>query len=193
MISRKSDENSIVQCASVLKNGGIVILPTDTVYGFSGITEKKYDCDKKIRIIKGREESKPMIQLISSPEEIFKYTDDLIPSKLFNFWPGPLTIIVKNKILSQRDNIVTTAFRCPGDKWLRDVIKSCGSTIFSTSVNRSGKPVLDEEKTIIKEFEKEVDLIVTDGDKKESIPSTIVSLTDGNIKILRQGAVTLDI
>ena len=85
----------------------------------------------------------------------------------------------------------TTAFRCPGDQWLRQVIAECGSPIYSTSVNRSGQPVLDCEEDIIKEFGCEVDLIVKDGDKKGAKPSTIVSITDGQIKVLRQGDVII--
>ena len=174
----KNSDNSAERTAQVLKNGGVVIIPTDTVYGFSG------DGDK-IRSIKGRSETKPFIQLIAKPEDLALYTNDIIPSQLLGKWPGALTIIVNN---TQGG---TTAFRCPGDEWLRRVIALCGSPIYSTSVNRSGQPVLDSIAEIEKEFENEVDLIVTDGDKKGALPSTLVSITDGSIKVLRQGEVTV--
>ena len=174
----KTAPDSIERTAEILKNGGVVIIPTDTVYGFSG------DGDE-IRVVKGRSETKPFIQLIAKPEDLALYTDDIIPENLLNKWPGALTIIVNNK------NGGTTAYRCPGDEWLRCVIELCGSPIYSTSVNRSGQPVLDTQEAIIKEFEKEVDLIITDGDKKGAKPSTLVNIADGQIKILRQGDVEL--
>ena len=193
----KASPDSIAQTAKILKEGGVVIIPTDTVYGFSGIVEstgalrepqgphKPHGTDERIRSIKGRAETKPMIQLIASPEKLAKYTNDSLPQTLLQKWPGALTIIVNDCKGG------TTAFRCPGDQWLRQVIAECGSPIYSTSVNRSGQPVLDSEEDIIKEFGCEVDLIVKDGDKKGAKPSTIVSITDGQIKVLRQGDVII--
>ena len=187
-IVSKSAPDSLERTVQVLKKGGVVIIPTDTVYGFSGITGSlslSKRPDDRIRSIKGRSETKPMIQLIAQPEDLQLYTNDTVPADLLQKWPGALTIIVNNKSGG------TTAFRCPGDQWLRRVISECGSPIYSTSVNRSGQPVLDEEAAIINEFTNEVDLIVKDGDKKGAKPSTIVSITDGTIKVLRQGDVTI--
>ena len=85
MICNKN-ENSAHIAADFLKRGKICVLPTDTVYGFSGIAENslqsKFDTDAKIRKIKGREEKKPFIQLVSSPDEISKYSDFKIPKPL---------------------------------------------------------------------------------------------------------------
>ena len=179
-IISKADPASATLTAQVLKTGGIVIIPTDTVYGFSGIVGQTQE---KIRAIKGRAETKPFIQLIATPQELANYTDDHVPDELLQKWPGALTIIVNDK----RGG--TTAFRCPGDSWLRSIIAQCGSPIYSTSVNRSGHPVLDTEHQIITEFAPQVSLIVTDGNKKGALPSTIVSVTTGQIQILRQGEV----
>lgn len=199
MILNKADENSIEKTAEYLRNGKVVIIPTDTVYGFSGIVDLKtakaqFETDAKIRAIKGRAETKPLIQLIARPEDLKLYTDDEIPQKLLEKWPGALTIIVHIKHespLAPNAELPTIAFRCPGDKWLRQVIEKCGAPIFSTSVNRSGQPVLDTTAAITAEFDNEVDLIIDDGDKKGSLPSTLVSLENGEVKILRQGEVKL--
>ena len=199
MILNKFSSTSIQTTADTLKRGGIVIIPTDTVYGFSGIVDLKgstthFESDAKIRAIKGRAETKPLIQLIAKPEDIRLYTNDDIPSSLLGKWPGALTIIVHIKddaplaptaIPESR----TVAFRCPGDEWLRKIIEECGAPIFSTSVNRSGQPVLDTTKGITTEFENEVDLIIDDGDKKGALPSTLVTIENGNVKVLRQGSV----
>lgn len=199
MIINKNDASSIAQTAEVLKKGGVVIIPTDTVYGFSGIVDLKnanthFETDAKIRAIKGRAETKPLIQLIAKPEDIRLYTNDDIPSSLLGKWPGALTIIVHIKgdaplATTAIPESRTVAFRCPGDEWLRKIIEECGAPIFSTSVNRSGQPVLDTTKGITTEFENEVDLIIDDGDKKGALPSTLVTIENGNVKVLRQGSV----
>lgn len=193
----KNDKESVTKTAEILKQGGVIVVPTDTVYGFSGIVDlkdssKKYSTDVEIRKIKGRAETKPLIQLISKPEDFKLYTDDEIPQSLLSKWPGALTIIVNIKKDSPlADESKTVAFRCPGDKWIRDVIALCNAPVFSTSVNRSGEPVLDTETAIENEFGNEIDLFVTDGDKKGAVPSTLVSIENGEIKVLRQGSVTI--
>ena len=201
LIKNKSNSASIKTTADILKNGGIVIIPTDTVYGFSGIVDLNtaathFETDAKIRAIKGRAETKPLIQLIAKPEDLRLYTDDIIPDSLLSKWPGALTIIVHIKENSPLAETAipesrTVAFRCPGDEWLRKVIAECGAPVFSTSVNRSGQPVLDTTDAITTEFQNEVDLIIEDGDKKGALPSTLVALENGEVKILRQGSVEI--
>lgn len=181
MIISKNDENSVEIASEILKNGGIAILPTDTVYGFSGIVNSFSDA--KIREIKGRAETKPFIRLIARPQDVFNYTNDAIPPEILEKWPGALTIIVR----TEKDK--TVAFRCPGDSWLRSVIKNCGSPIFSTSVNKSGRPILETPRQIINAFCAQVDLIVEDGEKLGATPSTLISIENGRPKILRQGDV----
>lgn len=202
IIKNKNDKDSAKISADLLKQGKICILPTDTVYGFSGIVDLKnqisYKTDDLIRKIKGRAENKALIQLIAKPSDLKIYTDDKIPQEILEKWPGPLTIIVnvkQNSPLAQ--NFATVAFRCPGDEWLRNIIEECKSPLYSTSVNRSGKEVLSEISKIKDEFKSEVSLIVDDGDKKNALPSTIIRIEkdeSGNsaIKILRQGAVKIE-
>jgi len=197
MTINKSYADSAEQTAKILKKGGIVIIPTDTVYGFSGIvdcstTDSNFSTDCKIRSIKGRSETKPLIQLIAKPEDIKLYTEDSIPDVILEKWPGALTVIVHIKEdapLSENAKLPAIAFRCPGDEWLRKVISLCAAPVYSTSVNRSGQPVLDTEVAIAEEFSNEVDLIVNDGDKKGALPSTLISIENGQIKVLRQGEV----
>lgn len=194
MICRKSDDVSAQIAADYIRRGKVVVLPTDTVYGFSGIVDGRhysYHTDKKIMEIKGREENKHFIQLIARPEDLKKYTRDVVPEEILSYWPGPLTIIVHT--FAEDGNFETTAFRCPGDEWLRKVISICGAPIYSTSVNRSGSPVLDNIQQIKSEFGKEVELIVDDGDKKGGVPSTIVAIDEsGKVNVLRQGQIHLN-
>ena len=242
----KCDSKSVLVTAEALKNQKIVIIPTDTVYGFSGIvggscgssgscatdvcSESGVSCgssdargtDAEIRRIKGREAYKPFIQLIAAPEDIKLITDDPIPDELFSLWPGALTIIVNDKrggaVLGEGEASrvgeavgavetagvagtgadicaakpkSTVAVRCPGDAWLREVIRETGAPIYSTSVNRSGKPVLTDIADIVAEFGNEVELIIDDGDKKGALPSTLVTIENGQVRVLRQGSVKI--
>lgn len=193
----KKDANGAAKVLEALKKNQIVIIPTDTVYGFSGLVlEKDIPSDKgtdaQIRTIKGRAETKPLIQLIGCPQDIKKYTDDNIPDSLLNKWPGALTIIVNTKKTHPLyKRYPTIAFRCPGDLWLREIIMKAGAPIYSTSVNRSGCPVLETVPEIVAEFEEEVALIIDDGDKKGALPSTLVAMENGLPKVLRQGAVEI--
>ena len=190
--------STIKELASIFKKGGVAIVPTDTVYGFSGIvddsSENQMLTDDRIRQIKGRSETKPLIQLIAKPEDIRLFTDDIIPESLLSKWPGALTIIVHIKddsplAATSIPESRTVAFRCPGDEWLRKIIEQCEAPVFSTSVNRSGQPVLDTINAINEEFSSEASLIVDDGDKKGALPSTLVSIENGNVRVLRQGSV----
>ncbi|MCQ2597938.1 MAG: threonylcarbamoyl-AMP synthase [Treponema sp.] len=186
MVVNKSDITSIQKTAEILNHGGVVILPTDTVYGFSAKSDIS-EAEIRIRKIKGRSETKPFIHLISKPEDILNYTDDKIPENLLMKWPGPLTIIVNDKKIPG----ITTAFRCPGDEWLRKIIALCESPLYSTSVNRSGSPVIQTLRGILNEFESEVDLIVNGGDTVDALPSTIVEIENGEVKVIREGALKL--
>ena len=181
----KEHSDSAETAAGYIKNGGVVIIPTDTIYGFSSIAG---DGGKKIRAIKGRAETKPFIELVDSVEAAKSISRIEIPEKLLQCWPGALTVIVPRKAEFGGG---TVALRCPGDDWLRKVISLAGKSIYSTSVNRSGSAPMLCIDEILKEFESEVDLIVCDGDTKGSTASTLVDITSGEIKVLRQGSVKL--
>lgn len=187
MILNKYDNNSAELCAEALKSEKLVIIPTDTVYGFSTVVKENASTAKKIIAAKGRDENKPFIQLIASPLDIFNYTNDIIPDKILKCWPGPLTIIVTDK----KECSKTIAFRCPGDDWLRKVIALCGCPIYSTSANKSGEPILEKEEDLISVFGNVADLIVLDGNKKNGLPSTLIKIENEEIKVLRQGELKL--
>lgn len=186
MMYHKSNPDSVKICCDALRNGDVIIIPTDTVYGFSAVVDKTMNTDEKIRKIKGRSETKPFIQLIGNPEDIYKYTDDKIPTEVLSHWPGPLTIIVHDKNSSG-----TTAYRCPDDKWLCSLLNELKNPVYSTSANRSGEPQIEKVEQLEKEFSDEVKVIIDDGDRVGGVPSTIISIENNQVKVLREGAVKL--
>ena len=179
---QKKASNSADAAAAELRRGNIVVIPTDTIYGFSGLIGKTAEA---IARIKGRAEDKPFIALIAEPEDIYRYTDLKIPEYILNLWPAPLTLIVPLKGQG------TQAFRCPADDWLRSVVAAAGDAVYSTSVNRSGTPPLTDIEAICREFEDSVSLIV-DAGNLEGLPSTLVDLSSGTPRVLRQGSVVID-
>ena len=186
MIIQKNSPDSELITAEYIKQGKVVIIPTDTIYGFSA---RVPDCDNAIKTIKGREENKPFIELIAKPQDYKKYTEKEIPKEILALWPASLTVIIERK---KELGGGTVALRCPDDEWLRTVIKCSDCSIYSTSVNRSGSPALWTIDSIIEEFGKDVSLIVADGDRKGGVPSTIIDISDGRIRLVRAGAVNLD-
>ncbi len=186
MILYKTHPDTIHKTSKALIEGKVVIIPTDTVYGFSGIVPIS---DALIRNIKGREETKPFIQLVASAKDIAHYSNTPIPSKIAHHMPGPLTIIVKN----MHDD-GTTAFRCPDDPWLQKLLQICKKPLYTTSVNRSGKEIIHNVLEMEKEFSNEVFCIVDAQipDIKNQVPSTIVDITNNSINIIRQGSIYIN-
>lgn len=180
---QKKNPDSVTLTASALRQNQIVIIPTDTIYGFSGRIGTTAD---RIAHIKGRREDKPFIALIAEPSDIYRYTDYEVPDYLLQLWPAPLTLIVPVK------GEGTQAFRCPADAWLRNVIAATGDAVYSTSVNRAGQAPLTAIDAICTEFEETVALVVDDG-PLTGLPSTIIDLSSPTPRLLRQGAVTVDI
>ena len=178
----KKSPNSNRKAADCLTSGGIAILPTDTIYGFSGLVPGS---SGKIHAIKGRDEGKPFIELIADASDLGIHSADAINPLLLAYWPGAVTIIVRNRAGG------TTAYRCPGDEWLRSVIKLCGKPIYSTSVNRAGEPPIKKIDDICAAFGDSAELIVDDGDHEAGAPSTLIDATGPIYRVIRQGAVNV--
>ncbi len=105
----KTESQSRDYVISALKQEEIVILPTDTLYGFSGIMGETAG---KIAAIKGRAPEKPFLALIAQPEDVYEYTDTVIPEQFFSAWPGPLTLIVPLKKAERKHSAVLPTFGC---------------------------------------------------------------------------------
>ncbi|WP_059369318.1 L-threonylcarbamoyladenylate synthase [Treponema endosymbiont of Eucomonympha sp.] len=178
MIIDKGAPDSAARASAVLRQGKVAVIPTDTVYGFSGIVP---ETEGILRRIKGREAGKPFIRLIARPEDVFLYSAEPVPREIVALWPAPFTLLVAAA------GGKTLAFRCPGDVWLRSVIAETGKPLFSTSVNRAHKLPLTAIDNIIREFGSEVPLIVYSADCRAGLPSTILDISGGEPRIVRQG------
>ena len=162
----------------MLRAGGILIAPCDTVYGILG---RVPDSESAIRALKGRAEEKPFIIFIGDPLDTALFSDQAPEPGILGLWPGPLTLILAARAGGSQ------ALRCPDDPWIRSLMEGAGCPLYSTSVNRSGKPLLWKVADIEAEFGDSVGLFVEDGDREGGIPSTILDMSVRPYALLRQG------
>ncbi len=173
------------EAAEILKVGGLVIIPTETVYGIAANMLNKVAVDKLYEI-KKRPKDNPFSLHIDEKDKIedFAIKIPVVAYKLIDrFWPGPLTIILKSKDLS------TVGLRLPDHEIALRVISLSGVPVVCPSANLSGKPAPVNFQEAIKDLNGLVDLAIDSGNTRLGIESTVVDLTIEPLKILREGAI----
>lgn len=187
---------NVEKIIDVIDAGGLVISPTDTVYGIMSSIDN--DSVKKVFESKNRNVNKPLILLMDSIEMIKDYTSNIseIEEKLINkFMPGLVTIILKknNKVSDLITcGMDTVGVRIPDNKDLLEIIKKHGRPVVSTSANITGSEVITSIDMIDDDLRRNVDYI-EDGGKIISSSSTIVRFDDNKLKILREGLLANEI
>lgn len=182
VVVRKPREQAFQLILDILGAGNIVVMLCDTIYGLIGVSP---DTERRIRFVKGRQEGKPFINLIPDVSWLPRMTESGMPELLKNHWPGPLTLIFPAR------GGGTVGLRVPEDEVLRRLMLRLGKPLFSTSVNRGGRPPLNSIQRIVEEFSADVDLIVDSGDAGNRRPSTIIDLTKTPFEVVRRGAVDI--
>ena len=191
----KIDYTKLKEVARTMKQGGVVVFPTETVYGI-GANGLSANAVKRIYEVKQRPLNKPISLLVNGTDminEIAQDITDLEKALIRKFFPGPLTIILKKKdivpnIVTANSN--TVGVRMPSNKIALKLIEYAGVPIATPSANISGKPSGTNIEDIMKDFEGKVDYFIDDGPSKIGISSTIVQVIDGVPHILRQGKIT---
>ena len=187
----------IDKIASVVDSGGLVITPTDTVYGIMGDSLDE-SVIRKVYSVKKRSFSKPLILLMSDVEMIKNYTSDIsdVEWDLINhFLPGLVTIILKkndlvNPLITSNSDYV--GIRIPNNSELVEIIKKLGRPVISTSANISDRDVITRVDMISEELLSGIDYVY-DGGKINSLSSTIIRVVDGKLVILRRGELAEEI
>ena len=172
----------------------MIAFRTDTFYGL-GADPFNAVAVGRIRALKGREDDKPILLLISDLEEL----DRLIvePSKQFQeiaarFWPGPLTIVGKaNTDLPEEitAGTVTVGVRLPADEIVRDLVRECGGALTATSANPGGRDPARSADDVRSYFPEGIDLIIDGGLVTVFAPSTVVDATVSPPRVVREGAI----
>ena len=190
-------DKAINKAAQILKSGGIVALPTETVYGLAASAYSD-DAISKVFEAKGRPQDNPLIVHISDLDMLKTVASD-IPDIAFTcaekFWPGPFTMILKKseKIAdSVSRGLDSVAVRMPLEKSIRDIIRVSNLPLAAPSANISGRPSPTTFSHVLNDLDGKIDAVVLGNDCKIGVESTVVSLVTKKPRLLRPGAVTVE-
>ena len=192
----KALEAKLSDAAKVIQSGGLVVFPTETVYGL-GADATNPKAAEAIFAAKGRPADNPLIIHIANPEDAEKYTYTNEPYyKLASrFMPGPLTVVLKAREIipmQTRASLPTVAVRCPSNKIARALIRASGTAVAAPSANLSGTPSPTSASHVIDDMDGRVDVIIDGGACRFGLESTIVKINDdGSLVLLRPGEITL--
>lgn len=196
-IKTSNDYTKLKEAGDIIKNGGLVLFPTETVYGL-GANGLDPEAVKKIYLAKGRKQDNPLILHIcdiAMLSTIAKDISDIEFSLMNAFWPGPFTIIL-NKTDIVPDVVCggldTVGIRMPSNEIARNLIKYAQVPIAAPSANISGKPSGTNIPDIFPELASKVNYIIDGGECSIGLESTVVRVIDGTPHILRPGKVTAD-
>lgn len=190
-------KEGISEAAEILKQGGLVAFPTETVYGLGGNGLDK-EAAKKIYAAKGRPSDNPLILHVSSIEEVYPLVKAL-PEKakklMEAFWPGPLTLVLPKSDLVPKEStggLETVALRSPENALTLSLIRACGFPIAGPSANLSGRPSPTEASHVFEDLGGRIEGILEDGAVGIGVESTIVDLSEDCPTLLRPGAITIE-
>ena len=177
------DANVASIAAEIIKSGGLVAIPTETVYGL-GANGLDPQAVAKIFEAKGRPQDNPLILHISGPEEMEDYCHH-IPQAAYTlaerFWPGPLTMVLPARSRVPKcttAGLPTVAVRCPDSAITREIIRLSGVPVAAPSANISGKPSTTTAEHVRHDHDGRIELIVDGGPCRVGVESTIVDLTE---------------
>ena len=194
-VKNEIDYNKLRKPAEIIKNGGIVIFPTETVYGI-GTNGFDLDAIEKLYKLKERNYNKPISLLVSDIDMVnlvAKDITDLEYKIMEKFFPGPLTIILR-----KRDNVPsiltankdTIGIRIPSGEIVKKLIEYAGCPIATSSANISGESSNTNIKNLLQDFKEQVDYFIDGGESEIGVASTVLQVIDGVPVILREGSIS---
>ncbi len=189
------DPQAAAIAAQHIKQGDLVAIPTETVYGL-GANGLDPDAVAKIFAAKGRPQDNPLILHIADASQIEQFCHS-IPDAAYAladaFWPGPLTMVLPARACVPKcttAGLPTVAVRCPDCVVTRDIIRLAGVPIAAPSANLSGKPSTTTAQHVLHDHDGKIPLIVDGGACRVGVESTIVDLTEDRPRLLRPGGIT---
>ena len=192
-----NDLKAIAECGRIVKEGGLVAFPTETVYGLGGDALNE-GSSAKIYSAKGRPSDNPLIVHISdmaSLESIVSEIPEECRILAKRFWPGPLTMILEKSDSIPKETtggLDTVAIRMPSHAIANMLIKEAGVPIAAPSANASGRPSTTKAEQVIEDLSGRIDMIIDGGSSDIGLESTIVDLTVKPALILRPGYITIE-
>jgi len=200
MKTRIFNSRQLKEAGALIKSGGLVIFPTETVYGI-GANALDSEAIKKIFAIKGRPSDNPLIVHIAKEDqinliaEIEKDKKEIIERLISRFWPGPLTIVLRKKDIVPKEvtaNLETVAIRMPDNKIALALIEDAGVPIAAPSANISGKVSGTCFKHVFSDFSGKVEGIIKSKKCQIGLESSVVDMTTEKPVLLRPGGLTFE-
>ena len=191
------DESQIAQAAAILRAGGLLGIPTETVYGL-GASGLDSEAVERIFQAKGRPQDNPLILHIPSADWLEKYCKGIPPAAYAlaeRFWPGPLTMVLRRAEMVPdvvTAGLDTVGMRCPAHSLCRTVIAAAGVPVAAPSGNTSGRPSPTTAEEMLQDMDGKIDAILDGGPCAVGVESTIVDLTGETPRLLRPGGITLE-
>lgn len=192
---QKDSEQTRNDAARIIADGGVIAFRTDTFYGL-GADPFNRNAVQKVRKLKGREEGKPILVLISDFSEADRFFDqyEAIKAVAIAHWPAPLTLISVARPelpLELTAGTNSIGIRLPDDENIRALLRACGGALTATSANTSGQAPARTAEEVEKYFRNGpggVDLIIDGGEVETTLPSTVLDLSGPAPRVVREGA-----
>jgi L-threonylcarbamoyladenylate synthase len=182
------DPSFISQAAEVLRRGGLVAFPTETVYGL-GADATNAAAVTRLNQVKGRPPEKPYSLHLHSPEQMRPYVSSIpaVAAKLIErFWPGPLTVVLPGT------DGKTVGFRLPDHPIARAFLRACDVPVAAPSANRSGSPPPTDAREVLAALNGSVECLLDGGPTRFGKESTVVEIVNGRVEIRREGAISAE-
>lgn len=195
LLLKATEQEDIRRAGELLRQGGVVAIPTETVYGLAADATDA-QAVKKIFEAKGRPQDNPLIVHIASMDDLPPLVEEVPEAarKLAEvFWPGPLTMIFRKSGAIPHETsagLDTVGIRMPLHPAAREVIRAAGVPLAAPSANRSGRPSPTTARHVLEDMKGRIDAILDGGDCEVGVESTVVDLTGSVPRVLRPGAVT---
>jgi len=187
-------ESSVDRAVEVVSRGGVIAFRTDTLYGL-GADPFNREAVRRIKQLKGREENKPILIVISDYDQLHRFINDVSPAfELLakHFWPGSLTLIgrasegIPEEITAGTKSV---GVRLPDDDRVRGLVRNCGGALTATSANPSQAAPAGSAREVHDYFGDAIDLVIDDGEVESDLPSTVVDVSGGEPRLIREGVI----
>jgi L-threonylcarbamoyladenylate synthase len=187
-------ESSVDRAVEVISRGGVIAFRTDTLYGL-GADPFNREAVRRIKQLKGREENKPILIVISDYDQLHRFIDDVSPAfELLakHFWPGALTLIGRaNASIPEEISAGTKSVgvRLPDDDRVRAIVRNCGGALTATSANPAHAAPAGNAREVHDYFGEAIDLVIDSGEVESDLPSTVVDVSGGEPRLIREGVI----
>lgn len=185
VLDRGAQSDELSRAGAILRGGGLVAFPTETVYGIA-VSAEHPESIERLYEIKGRARTKPMTMMVADSGPVLRHCPDMPPKArtlMKRFWPGPLTLVVPNAEGRM------TGFRLPSHPLARGLVREAGVPLYVPSANRSGKPPATTAEEVLRQFPNELDLVIDGGPVDGGVASTVVQIVRDELTVLREGAI----